>query len=490
MTTVVADSLPAELASLEHLSEALLQKYNTSGPRYTSYPTAPMWQEEFKSPEMTTALNDIGSSTAPLSLYTHLPFCEARCLFCSCNVVITRNREQVDVYMAALFKDMARVANDLGDGAKQRPVKQFHWGGGTPTYLTSAQMATVFNEYKRHFTFADDAEIAIEVDPRVTTAEQMTTLRDLGFNRVSLGVQDFYGPTQEAVRRVQSLEQTEALVTQARDLGFGGINFDLIYGLPHQTETSFADTLETVIRLSPDRIALYNFAYVPWMSPHQQALDEATLPDGPVKFAIFKHAIGRLLGAGYVYIGMDHFAKPTDELSIAWREGSLHRNFMGYTTQAGCELLGLGVSAISGLNNHYAQNARTLADYYKSIDAGQHPTLRGLTLNSDDHLRRGAIHQVLCNAQLRWDTLDADFGINSRKLFAEARNQHAAMAADGLITLDGPNGDDGFTLTLLGRILSRNIAMPFDAYLKNNAANVSPRKPDAPRREPIYSKTL
>lgn len=487
----------ADVVALNHLDEGLLAKYKTSGPRYTSYPTAPLWKDAFGCEHFKNALVSIADNgEQPLSIYTHLPFCESRCLFCSCNVVITRNREQVDAYLAHLFKEIAMVAESLsvkvGSGHPQvtRPVRQFHLGGGTPTYLSPQQLSVLMAEYRKYFTFTEDAEIAIEVDPRVTTDEQLVTLRQLGFTRISLGVQDFYQPTQEAIHRIQPIEQTETMVKRCRELGYGGINFDLIYGLPHQTEETFANTLDEVIRLSPDRIALYNFAYVPWMSPHQQALDEGSLPSSSVKFAIFKHALTRLMEAGYVYIGMDHFSKPTDELTIAWQEGSLHRNFMGYTTAADCELVGLGVSAISGLNDHYGQNQKTIPTYYAAIDDNQLPTHRGLSLTADDHLRRLAIHQILCDGRLNWDVIDQQFEVDSRTLFDHTQGALADMASDGLIIM----ADNGFTLTLLGRVLSRNIAMLFDAYLDSPETRVTSARTPKPAQQHagqrVFSQTV
>ncbi len=481
-----------DLLQLENLSEALLQRYNTSGPRYTSYPTAPMWTDTFGPKQFEAALSL--PSTAPLSLYTHLPFCEHRCLFCACNVTITSQKEQAEKYLGYLFDDIDRFADLMDVAHTNRVVKQYHWGGGTPTFLTCDQMERLFRHHQSRFTFAPNAEIAIEVDPRVTTDEQLVCLRNLGFNRVSLGVQDIQPETQVAIERIQPLEQTEAMVNRCRELGFGGINFDLIYGLPHQTMASFDATLTEMIRLSPDRIALYNFAYVPWMAPHQQKIDEATLPVGSEKFTIFKNAIRRLLEAGYLYIGMDHFAKPTDELAIAWQQGTLHRNFMGYTTHAGCELLGFGVSAISTLTGHYAQNHRKLVDYYASVESGELPVHRGLALSEDDITRRGIIHQLLCDSRLKSGELRQQGG------YDEALDSLGPLVADGLLLKEGEGVVETLTLTILGRILSRNTAMPFDTYLDSPIATTVEHLPKHEQRlrpvgadgKPVavYSKTL
>ena len=469
-----ADSYKA----LAGLSQALLEKYNTSGPRYTSYPTAPMWTDDFGHREFEAAIRNTNKPSAetvklPLSLYVHLPFCESRCLFCSCNVVITQQREQAEKYLDFLFRDLARGASMVNP---ERDVVQFHWGGGTPTYLSEEQMARLFQFQKDHFRLSPSAEVAIEVDPRVTTSGQLQALKELGFNRISLGVQDFHTPVQEAIHRIQPVDMTGQMVDQCRLLGFEGINFDLIYGLPHQTVESFGKTLDTVMMLNPDRIALYNFAYVPWMSPHQKAIPQETLPKGTTKFRIFRLAIERLVQAGYVYIGMDHFAKPTDELCMAQQEGSLHRNFMGYTTKAGCELYGFGVSAISGLNDYYAQNEKKLSTYYSAVDDGHLATFRGYALNLDDRLRRDVINSILCQGELSYAVINQAYGVDAQTLFSNAIASLRPMQDDGLLTIH----QDGLSLTPLGRIFSRNVAMPFDAYLK----------PRDDEQAPIISKTL
>lgn len=490
-------NLERDLDYLDRLSEDLLQTYNTSGPRYTSYPTAPMWKNSFGPAEFETAIQQANADkqavSTPISLYAHLPFCESRCLFCGCNVIITQQREQAEKYLGYIFRDIDRQYELLD--LKNREVAQFHWGGGTPTYMSPEQLERLFKYQTKDVTWAKDAEIALEVDPRVTTDEQLVMLRELGFNRISMGVQDFQPDTQAAIRRIQPVDMTEAMVNRCRELGYGGINFDLIYGLPHQSVESFDKTLDDVIRLSPDRIALYNFAYIPWMAGHQTLIDQKTLPDGGVKFQIFKHAIRRLLKAGYVYIGMDHFAKPSDDLTQAWQDGSLHRNFMGYTTQAGCDLMGVGVSAISTLQGYYAQNVKKLSQYYNAVDEAQLPSMRGFELTADDQLRRGAIHQVLCDSRFSHQALSAKFGVDTQALFAHANEPLAAMERDGLIE---NLTEDGYSLTLLGRILSRNIAMLYDAYLKRPAsAAQAPEVVASSHREetknappPMYSKTL
>jgi oxygen-independent coproporphyrinogen III oxidase len=474
------------------LSTALLEKYSTRGPRYTSYPTVPVWTNDFDEKHHTEALKrtnrpDYNGHQAdfhghmPFSIYTHLPFCEARCLFCSCNVVITKQRDQAKKYLDYLFRD---IDHHLPYLDLSRPVTQFHWGGGTPTYLSPEQMGDLFAFYKERFLFSPDAEIAVEVDPRVTSKEHLQALREFGFNRVSLGLQDVEPAVQEAVHRIQSADMTERMMQSCRELGFGGINLDLIYGLPHQTVDSFKNTLEVILKLNPDRIALYNYAHVPWMSPHQNLIPESTLPTGDVKLQIFQLGIRTLTEAGYVYIGMDHFAKPTDELTLAMKEGTLHRNFMGYTVRAGqSDLLGFGVSAISDLQGYYAQNHRKLSDYYDAVDAKELPTMRGCALTAEDKLRSKAILSILCQGELNRPALANAFHCVESELFQTEFKALESLAKDTLIEWT----DTGFRVTDLGRIFSRNIAMPFDAYLKPETTSVNNDSKDAP---PMFSKTL
>jgi oxygen-independent coproporphyrinogen-3 oxidase len=460
-------------------SEALLQKYNTSGPRYTSYPTAPMWQDSYdaEAHEKTVRSTNqpIGSNPHPLSLYVHLPFCESRCLFCGCNVVITQQRDQAEKYLGYLFREMETLAGWMD---RSRPVVQFHWGGGTPTYLSEAQMARLFKFQTELFQLAPGAEVAIEVDPRVTTPAQIDLLKELGFNRISLGVQDFNPQVQEAIHRVQPLDMTAATTEQCRRLGFEGLNFDLIYGLPHQSVASFEKTVREVIQLSPDRIALYSYAHVPWLSPHQNQIPEAALPESETKFQILQVALQMLTDAGYLYIGMDHFAKPTDELSLALKSGNLHRNFMGYTVQHGhlpSDLYGFGVSAISGLQGQFAQNWRKLSQYYEAIDAGRIATMRGYELSTEDRLRQAVILAILCPGQISYPDFEQRFGVQFKTHFAEAFPKLEDMACDGLVELT----ETSLIVTPKGRLFSRNIAMPFDAYLPKLSGD-----------KPTFSKTV
>jgi len=465
----------------------LLERYNIAGPRYTSYPTAPTWGEQFDGPSYEQmldlrrerALLDPHYAQKPISLYVHLPFCEARCLFCSCNVIITQQREHAETYLTHLFKEIDLVASRLGDSP--RTVGQLHWGGGTPTYLSLDQIERLFRYITDRFPLAPDAEVALEVDPRVTTPEQMRLLRSLGFNRVSMGVQDVAPEVQEAVRRIQPLEQTTNLVQLARELDFyHGVNIDLIYGLPHQTEARFHETVESVIHiLQPDRLALYNFAHVPWMSPHQKKLPTEALPSGPTKFNLFKNALLAFTQQGYDYIGMDHFAKKTDPLAVALREGRLHRNFMGYTVRPGAEapedilsfedelfdMLSFGVSSIGSGTTYYVQNVKKLSTYYNSVSADALPVHRGYRLSDEDQLRRFVIQRILCQGTLSLDQVDRLFAVDSAQHFHKALNWlQESPTQDGLITWH--DAGRTFSLTPLGRIFSRNIAMPFDAYLK------------------------
>lgn len=463
-------------------SPDLLRRYDANGPRYTSYPTAPVWTEAFDAQAFEAHIRQTNAEGAPdrtasLSLYVHLPFCEHRCLFCSCNVIITRQREQADRYLGYLFREIDQLAALL---APDRPVVQLHWGGGTPTYLSPDQIRRLFGHLTQRFSLTAGAEISIEVDPCVTTHAHLDTLRELGFNRLSLGVQDFDPTTQAAVERIQGVDETGALMAHARTLGFGGVNIDLIYGLPHQHVASMDRTLSAVIDLNPDRLALYNFAYVPWISPHQTKIPADSLPGGDVKFEILSHAIARLTAAGYEMIGMDHFARPDDELAVARRQGTLARNFMGYTTQAadGGDLYGLGVSAISGLRGAYAQNVKKLSAYYEALDAGRLPAHRGWLLSDDDRLRRAVIQAILCQGEIHWPSLDARFDVRSAEVFADALAALAPMEADGLLTRHA----EGFTLSPRGRLFSRNVAMPFDAYLS------AQRQADA--AHPVFSRTL
>src|ERR1700688_1940568 len=387
------------------ISEALLEKYNRPGPRYTSYPTAPVWRDDFGPDDLEQFYAGANGANAPLSLYMHLPVCENLCLFCACNVVITKDHAVAPPYIEILEREIEHVSRFV---PRERPVVQFHWGGGTPTYLTPEQMEGLFRFTAERFTFAPDAEIGIEIDPRVTTNAHLETLRRLGFNRLSMGIQDFHPEVQAAIHRIQPLEMTRDLIEEARRLGFDSINVDLIYGLPLQTAERFAHTVEQVVALEPDRVAMFSYAHVPWLRKQQGAL-ATRLPEGMEKFRIFRAGLESFLGAGYQYIGIDHFARPSDELAVAQRERTLHRNFQGYTTKAGADLYGVGVSAISGMRMCYAQNDRDVTHYRETIAARGIATMRGYRLSSDDVIRRSVIGRLLCHTVIPKYEIEREF---------------------------------------------------------------------------------
>jgi oxygen-independent coproporphyrinogen-3 oxidase len=400
----------------------------------------------------------------------HLPFCERLCLFCGCNVVINRNHDVAIPYLEKLKWEIHQLSLRLDTS---RPIIQFHWGGGTPTYLNAAQLEDLFNYAKERFLFAPDAEIGVEVDPRVTRDVQLQTLRRLGFNRISMGIQDFNPEVQQRVRRIQPYEETKALFEACRALNFESINIDLIYGLPLQTPDSFLDSVEKVIGLSPDRVAMFSYAHVPWLKKQQGSLSRL-VPQGMDKFNIFRAGIERFTQAGYLYIGMDHFARPDDELCLAQKNRTLHRNFQGYTTKAGADLVALGVSSISGINRVYAQNHRDLKDYYAAIDGNTLPIMRGMRLNDDDVIRRAVISKLLCHCVLHKREIESEFNIRFDEYFADALLQLEGLRQDGLVTLS----PDTISVTQLGRIFIRNAGMAFDKYLQK------------PKSKPVFSKTL
>ena len=455
-----------------NVTREILDRYNVAGPRYTSYPTAPEWQDSFGPADFAQALRQSNEArpARPISLYMHLPFCERLCLFCGCNVVINRNHEVAIPYLEKLEWEIDQLSKIVD---ASRPVIQFHWGGGTPTYLSAAQLEHLFLYAQERFRFAPDAEIGIEIDPRVTREDQLTTLRRLGFNRISMGIQDFNPAVQKIIRRIQPYEQTKATFDLCRQLAFESINIDLIYGLPLQTPESFLDSVDKVIALGPDRVAMFSYAHVPWLKKQQGAIARY-VPQGMDKFQIFRAGIERFTGAGYLYIGMDHFARPGDELCVAQNNRTLHRNFQGYTTKAGADLLGLGVSSISGIDRTYAQNQRALKDYGAAIERQELPTMRGITLNDDDVLRRAVISRLLCHCVLHKAEVEAEFGIRFDEYFAGELEKLEAFRADGLVNLSAQR----ISVTQLGRIFIRNVGMVFDKYLQQ------------PKDKPVFSKTL
>lgn len=432
-----------------------IEKYNRPGPRYTSYPTVPAWNNQFGAEEFECSAR--AHTGNPLSLYFHLPFCSSLCLFCGCTTVISKNHEVSIPYLERLKREIDLIGSTVGAHNK---VEQMHWGGGTPTYLDAAQIEDLFNYIAARFTFAADAELGIEVDPRVTSEEQLRLLRRLGFNRISLGVQDFDATVQRLVRRIQPFDMVQRLFGYCRALGFDSINVDLIYGLPNQTTESFQDTIERVIELNPDRIALFSYAHVPQLKKQQSGLARF-LPAGDEKFRIFAMAVNRFCAAGYRYIGLDHFARPDDELCRAQDERTLHRNFQGYTTRAGCDLYALGMSSISSLPDVYAQNWSDLLHYYEAIDSGKWPTMRGFRLSREDLLRREVISRILCHCVLIKSEIEAKFGIDFDSHFRSELEQLKALEQDGLVKLL----PDRINIIGLGRVFIRNVAMVFDAYL-------------------------
>ena len=454
------------------VSEELLEKYNRPGPRYTSYPTAPVWKDDFGPGDLEESYSRAEALATPLSLYMHLPFCESLCLFCACNVSIQKNKSVAIPYLAALKHEIEHVA---GLVSKKRPVIQFHWGGGTPTYLTPAQMEDLFGHARERFSFAPDAEIGIEVDPRVTSRAHLESLRRLGFNRLSMGIQDFQPKVQETIRRVQPYEMTRDLIIASRELGFESLSVDLIYGLPYQTASTFQATIDQVLTLAPDRVAMFSYAHVPWLRKQQGAF-ATHLPEGREKFQIFRAGLARFLDAGYLYIGMDHFSRLGDELAMAQRNRTLHRNFQGYTTKAGADLYGMGVSAISSIGEAYAQNRREVPAYQTAVAERGIATMRGYRLSADDLLRRAVIGRLLCHTVIPKREVEREFSISFDEYFAPEMARLAEPSADGLVILDR----DEIRVTPLGRIFIRNVAMVFDRYIEEQKMD----------QRPLFSKTL
>jgi oxygen-independent coproporphyrinogen-3 oxidase len=450
----------------------LLQRYDRPGPRYTSYPTAVEFHEGFGRAEYEARLRLLGPAR-PISLYLHLPFCEHRCTFCGCHVVVTAHREVAATYLDYLEREMDLVAGRLSGRAR---VAQYHWGGGTPTYYDPDQMRRLQSMVEERFDLLPGAERAIEVDPRVTTQAQVDALVALGFNRLSMGVQDFTPEVQEAIGRRQDEASTRTLYAYCRQRGLESINIDLIYGLPGQTPDSFARNLQTVIELRPDRVALYSYAHVPWIRGHQKRLDTALLPDRQTKFELFARAIQAFGQHGYEQIAMDHFALPGDELSLAVHQRRLHRNFMGYTVHRTPHMVGLGISAIGDIEGAYIQNHKKLSTYYRDLEQGLLPVERGYALSADDQVRRHVITHLMCNLFLDCAEVERLFGISFSEYFAqELAELKAGPAADGFVEV----GPSALVVTGLGQLFIRNICMLFDRYLR-----------EKPRTQPTFSRTV
>ena len=445
------------------ISPALLQRFDVAGPRYTSYPTADRFVEAFGYDEYSAALAHRRSGAAamalPLSVYVHIPFCESLCYYCACNKIITKHHERAEPYLRYLSREIDLHTAQLGIG---QPVSQVHLGGGTPTFFNDRQLAELMDMLRRNFTLAPGGEYSIEVDPRTVDAQRLSVLHGLGFNRLSFGVQDFDPEAQKAVHRIQPAEQVFALVEAARGIGFESINVDLIYGLPRQTPESFQRTLAQVNQLRPDRIALYAYAHLPERFKPQRRILQADLPAAAGKVSMLAASLDALMGAGYVYVGMDHFALPEDALAIAKRQGRLHRNFQGYSTQPDCDLIGLGVSAIGKVGATYSQNAKTLEEYCDYLDQGRLPVVRGLALSRDDVVRRAVIMALMCQGELQFESIELAHLIDFRSYFATELETLQTLQEQGLATVHST----GITVTEQGWFFIRAVAMVFDRYLQ------------------------
>ncbi len=468
----------ANAHTLAHINTDVIRKYTLRGPRYTSYPTAPEWTESV-GPETYArhiAETNRAESPAPLSLYFHLPFCPKRCYYCGCNVIVTPLHEVTGHYVDLLSMEMDLVAPHIHP---DRSVIQLHLGGGTPTHLTPPQLQKLFVEASQRFPIAPDAERSIEVDVRITTQEHLHVLREFGFNRISFGVQDFSPQVQESIGRIQTIEQTTNFTSLCRRLGFDSVNIDLVCGLPHQTARSFDNTLTEIIRIGPDRIAFYTHAYLPSKMPYQRRIDPNTLPSSDERFAILRSAIERFTQNGYVYIGLDHFSKENEELTIAQRQGTLQRNFMGFTTRAGTDLYAFGVSSISSLPSLYVQNTKNLKQYEQLLRRQTLPVERGIELTTDDRIRRWVIMELMCNLRVDFARFRQTWNEEFSSYFKEEMPRLDPFAQDGLV--EGDLSKE-IRVTALGQILVRPIAMTFDTYLTRTRTDTKER--------PTYSQTL
>jgi oxygen-independent coproporphyrinogen-3 oxidase len=438
----------------------LINRYDKAGPRYTSYPTALELHEGFGDKEYRQHIAKSNAAGGPLSLYFHIPFCDTVCFYCACNKIVTKNRKHAEPYLDNLYKEIA-LQGALFDSS--RVVNQLHWGGGTPTFLSYQQMQKLMTVTRQHFLLKDDdsGEYSIEVDPRETHSQTIKQLRELGFNRISLGLQDFDPAVQKAVNRIQSEEQTFSVLEAARAEGFRSTNIDLIYGLPLQTVATFARTINTILAVAPDRFSIFNYAHMPARFKTQRQINDADLPSAEVKLDILQMVGQKLMAAGYVYIGMDHFAKPDDELAIAQREGNLYRNFQGYSTHSDCDLIGFGITSIGRVGDAYSQNVKELDEYARLISQNKLPVFKGVELDDDDKLRRAVITQIICHFALTFTVIEKEFSINFSDYFAKELQSLEPMQADGLLTVSAT----GMQVLPAGRLLIRNICMVFDKYL-------------------------
>jgi len=449
--------------TVEPVPSELLRRYDVAGPRYTSYPTADRFVEAFTAEDYAQALQQRRSGAAalvlPLSLYVHIPFCESLCYYCACNKIITKHHDRAAEYLRYLSREVDLHTAQLGVG---QTVTQLHLGGGSPTFLSDAELRELMAMLRRSFNLAPGGEYSIEVDPRTIDAGRLDTLAELGFNRLSFGVQDFDPAVQKAVHRVQPAEQVFALVQAARERGFDSVNVDLIYGLPQQTPESFDRTLRQVTELRPDRIALYAYAHLPERFKPQRRIATAELPGAAAKVSMLSEALAAFIGAGYVYVGMDHFALPNDPLAVAKRQGRLHRNFQGYSTQPDCDLIALGVSSIGRIGATYSQNAKTLEEYYDALDHGRFPVVRGLALSRDDLVRRAVIMALMCQGQVLFESINLAYLLDFRSYFAPEMEAMQKLVEEGLATVD----DSGIQVTANGWFFVRAVAMVFDRYLQ------------------------
>lgn len=435
----------------------LIQKYNVPGPRYTSYPTAVQFEEDF---HQGACIHTESASEGDVSLYVHIPFCQDICFYCGCNKVVTRKPGVAETYLGYLRKEIQMVSAHYNSG---RTVTQLHWGGGTPTYLDPAQTARLYNDLADGFnlTEQDSREYSIEIDPRTVDGSGLRLLKELGFNRLSMGIQDFDPVVQRAVNREQSVEMVTELMDSARGLGFSSISYDLIYGLPYQVISSMEKTLDHVLALSPDRISCYSYAHLPELFKSQRSIDRLSVPSADKRLKLFEYIVGRLEDNGYIYIGMDHFVKPEDDLAIAREQGRLQRNFQGYSTLKADDLVGLGVSAISSSRSYYVQNVRELDEYYQRLDKHYWPIQRGITLTGEDLLRRAVIMALICDMRLDFAAIESQFEIDFKTHFSDELNRLQPMVQESLVELN----EHAIQVTPLGRLLVRNICMVFDQYL-------------------------
>lgn len=447
------------------ITDELLRRYDVSGPRYTSYPTADRFVEAFAADDYALALTQRRSGAAamtlPLSLYVHIPFCESLCYYCACNKIITKHHDRGAEYLRYLSREVDLHTALIGQG---QTVSQLHLGGGSPTFLSDDELLELMHMLRRNFVLAPGGEYSIEIDPRTVDASRLDTLAELGFNRLSFGVQDFDPAVQKAVHRVQPVEQVFALVEAARSRGFDSINVDLIYGLPQQSPESFDRTLAQVVQLRPERIALYAYAHLPERFKPQRRIATAELPSGGAKISMLSRSLAAFIGAGYVYVGMDHFSLPSDSLAVAKRQGRLHRNFQGYSTQPDCDLIALGVSSIGRIGATYSQNSKTLEEYYDFLDQGQFPVVRGLALSRDDLVRRSVIMALMCHGQLHFESIELAHLVDFRSYFSKEMESLQALVEQGMVEVD----DSSIQVTAQGWFFVRAVAMVFDRHLQTD----------------------